>query len=101
MNKKMIIAAALLGAAALVITGCAAGPNTVAGTADAQGDLAGFWMGLWHGCISFITFIISLFNDKVNVYEIHNKGALYNLGFILGCMIAYGGSGGAAKRRRK
>jgi len=63
---------------------------------------AGFWMGLWHGFISLFTFIISLFSDQVHVYEIHNTGHLYDLGFILGISIFYGGgSKSSCKRRRK
>jgi len=62
---------------------------------------AGFWLGLWHGFISFFTFIISLFNDNVAVYETNNSGHLYDLGFILGIMFFYGGgSKGTCKRRR-
>lgn len=45
---------------------------------------AGFWAGLWHGIILPITFIISLFNPKVNIYETNNTGKGYNFGFILG-----------------
>jgi len=55
------------------------------------GDPAGFFMGLWHGFISLFTFIISLFNDNVQVYEITNTGHLYDLGFIIGISIFYGG----------
>ena len=55
-------------------------------------DPAGFWMGLWHGFISLITFFISLFNNKVGIYEVANSGWPYNLGFILVIMIFYGGS---------
>jgi hypothetical protein len=71
---------------ALVITSCAPGNEKF------DADPAGFWAGLWHGFISLVTFIISLFNDKVNIYEISNSGWAYNLGFILGVMIFYGGS---------
>ncbi|MBI9100559.1 MAG: hypothetical protein JEY91_18925 [Spirochaetaceae bacterium] len=100
MKKTTIAFLIIIGV--LILTGCAAGPNSFSGTANAEGELAGFFMGLWHGCISFITFIISLFNDKVNVYEIHNKGPLYNFGFVLGAMIAYGGGGhGSSRKRRK
>lgn len=62
---------------------------------------AGFWAGLWHGFISLFTFIISLFNDQVTIYEVNNSGWPYNLGFILGIMIFYGGStkGGSRKWR--
>jgi len=102
MKKRRIILIIAAVAIATLFISCAPGPNNMTGTVNSSGELAGFWMGLWHGCISFITFVISLFSDKVNVYEVHNKGNLYNLGFVLGIMIAYGGSGGgAAKKRRK
>ena len=70
---------------ALALTACAPG--------DAKFDTgpAGFWMGLWHGFISLITFIVSLFNDNVTIYEVNNTGKLYNLGFILGAAIFFGG----------
>lgn len=53
---------------------------------------AGFWAGLWHGLISFFTFVISLFTKTVTVYETANTGGWYNFGFILGIAIFYGGS---------
>ena len=61
---------------------------------------AGFWAGLWHGIICWITFIIGLFTDKVNMYEVNNNGSWYDLGFLIGAMIALGG-GGRASRRKK
>ena len=79
---------------------CAPGPNTNEGIAAAGGDVAGFWMGLWHGVIAPITFVVSLFSDTVNVYEVHNNGAWYNLGFVLGAGVLLGG-GGAGSRGRK
>ena len=82
----------------LLLASCAAGPNDqVAATAD-----AGFWQGLWQGLISPVTFVISLFTDQVNIYEVHNNGNWYDFGFILGVSMAFGGSasGGVAGRRR-
>ncbi len=52
---------------------------------------AGFWAGLWHGLISPITFLVSLFNPSVRIYENHNRGRLYDLGFIIGISGAFGG----------
>jgi len=78
------------------ISGCAPGPNDVANTPDSEGDVAGFWSGLWHGFIVLFTFVISLFSDSVHPYEIHNNGNWYNLGFVLGAMLFFGGSGGAS-----
>lgn len=60
---------------------------------------AGFLMGLWHGFISLVTFIISLFNDCVNIYEVNNNGWPYNLGFIIGIAIFYGGSSKGSCRK--
>lgn len=45
---------------------------------------AGFWAGFWHGLIAPVTFIVSLFNDNVSVWETSNKGKLYEFGFLLG-----------------
>ena len=79
----------------ITLSACAAGPNT----AEAAGE-AGFWQGLWHGVITPITFIISLFNDNVSIYEVANNGGWYNFGFLIGMSIIFGSGGGAAGRRR-
>jgi hypothetical protein len=54
---------------------------------------AGFWAGVGHGMISPITFIVSLFNPRVRIYEVHNRGRLYDFGFIIGVSAVLGGSG--------
>ncbi len=75
----------------LLLAACAAGPNPDVGTAAASGQSAGFWLGLWHGFISPITFIVSLFTESVSVYEVHNSGNWYDFGFVLGAGILFGG----------
>lgn len=85
---------------ALVLSACAAGPNAAVGTADQAGHTAGFWLGLWHGIIAPITFVVSLFSDTVNVYEVHNNGSWYNFGFVIGAVFLIGGSCGAKSARR-
>jgi len=64
----------------------------------ASGD-PGFWLGLWHGLIAPITFVISLFTDHVRMYAFPNLGRWYDFGFLLG-ISAWGGGGGAAASRR-
>jgi hypothetical protein len=86
---------------ALVLTACTAGPNPLKGTADEEGKIAGFWMGLWHGIIAPVTFVISLFSRSVTVFEVYNSGGWYTFGFLIGASMTLGGSGGAASRRRK
>lgn len=98
MKKAWPIVAVLL--LLLVMTGCAAGPNVQEGVAPPDGGVAGFWLGLWHGVIAPITFVVSLFSETVNVYEVHNNGGWYNLGFILGAGVLLGGGGAGSRGRR-
>ncbi len=66
----------------------APGPNPLLNTPDYHGTPAGFWRGLWHGVISPITLIASFVTKQnVQMYEVHNNGSLYNLGFFLGILI--------------
>ena len=85
----------------LLLASCAPGANTLARTPDEEGEIAGFWKGLWQGIIAPITFIISLFTPKVQLYEVHNNGNWYNLGFVLGAGILTGGGMFGSRRRRK
>ena len=83
----------------LALAACAPGANDVA-DAGTQ-ELAGFWLGLWHGIITPVTFVISLFNENVNIYEVHNNGNWYNFGFVFGLSIVFGsGSRASAPARR-
>jgi hypothetical protein len=85
--------------AALLLAACAAGPNQLVDTGP---DPAGFWLGLWQGLISPITFIVSLFTTNVNVYEVQNNGNWYDFGFMLGvaCALSSGGWAGTTGTRR-
>lgn len=81
------------------LAGCAAGPNESVGVGNP--DVAGFWLGLWHGLISPITFLVSLFNSDVNLYEVHNDGNWYDFGFMIGVSSVFsGGAGSGAAARR-
>ncbi len=102
MARRGVWIAVLVVGLAVVATGCAPGPNYAAQAGG--GDPAGFWLGLWQGLISPIVFVISLFTDTINIYEVDNNGNWYNFGFMLGVSFAFGGaagSGGAGRRRRR
>ncbi len=98
--KKMTFVIILM-SIMVILSACAAGPNELRNTPDEDGEVAGFWKGIWHGLISPITFVISLFSKSVYVYEVHNNGGWYTFGFLLGASMTFGGSGGGAARRRK
>ncbi len=62
----------------------APGPNPLLNQPDAQGRVARAGAGLWHGIIAPVTLVISFFNSDVRMYEVHNAGSEYDLGFLLG-----------------
>jgi hypothetical protein len=98
MKKKYLIP--LLVIIALALTACAPGLNPVEDSTNPVGEIAGFWQGLWHGFIALFTFFVSLFNDNVSIYEVHNNGGWYNFGFILGVSMFFGGGGRGSHKAR-
>ena len=102
MTKKLpLLRIAALVLLVLLLSSCVAGVNPDVGMASPDGIVAGFWRGLWHGIIAPVTFIISLFTDNVNVYEVHNSGNWYDFGFVLGAGILFGGGGAGGRRSWK
>jgi len=69
--------------AALGLTACAA---TEASTAVAAGA-PGFWLGLWHGFIFPVAWVVSLFTDQVAIYAVPNSGGWYDFGYFLGIVV--------------
>jgi len=67
----------------LLTTGCAA--------TQASGAVApaapGFLLGLWHGFIFPIAWIVSLFVPSVAVYAVPNNGGWYDFGYFLGIVV--------------
>ncbi len=96
MNRKHLWA--LLAVVVLALAGCAAGPNPLAHHAADGRAAGGFLLGLWHGAIIWVTFVVSLFDHGVSVYEVHNAGWSYDLGFVIGAASLHGGGGAAARR---
>ena len=80
-------------AAALLLSACAA-TQTVATTAAAPG----FWLGVWHGFIFPVAFVISLFSDQIAIYAVPNNGGWYDFGYFVG--IVFLGVGARSSKRR-
>ncbi|MDA3851975.1 MAG: hypothetical protein PF447_12000 [Spirochaetaceae bacterium] len=60
------------------------------GTNNSQNE-AGFFWGIWHGWIAPVSLIISFFNPQRSIYETHNIGFIYDLGFYLAILGGFGG----------
>lgn len=128
MNKRLFVLAPLVAGLALV-AGCVAqvpttqagtpapndqinvpgvsiqvsapGPNPLVNTPDANGRVAGTSLGLWHGIISPVTLVLSFINNGGEIYEVHNDGSEYNLGFLLGVAIVFILLGAVVGSRRR
>ena len=84
MTRRMLVPIAALA----LLSACAASqsPAMVAATAP------GFWLGLWHGFIFPIAWVLSLFVPDVAVYAVPNQGGWYNFGFFIGIVFLGVGS---------
>jgi hypothetical protein len=70
-------------AAALALTACAATQAS-----DAVAPAApGFLLGLWHGFIFPVAWVVSLFASNVAVYAVPNNGGWYDFGYFLGIVV--------------
>ena len=85
-------------AATLLLTACLA-EQVAPGSRE---PASGFWLGLWHGIIAPIGFIVGLFSDHIRVYAIPNAGRWYDFGFMIGIGgFTHGVHRGVKKQQRK
>jgi hypothetical protein len=77
------------------------GVNPLVNQADTHGRVAGIVTGIWHGLISPVTLVVSFINKDVQMYEVHNDGSPYNLGFLIGVGLVFlllGALAGSSRR---
>ena len=70
-------------ASTLMLSACAA---TQASDAVAP-NAPGFLLGLWHGFIFPVAWIVSLFTNQVAIYAVPNNGGWYDFGYFLGIVV--------------
>ena len=105
MKKLLIVVLSLI--LLVLVTGCAPGTSVEVTTPETNvqlttpaanplvnepaenGIVAGVVQGLWHGIIAPVTLVMSFFNEAVQMYEVHNNGREYNLGFLLGVALVF------------
>lgn len=113
--KRLIISVAIL---LVFLTGCAPGstievggpgadtmlttpgPNPARDQSAENGRVARLGDGLWHGIIAPVTAVGSLFNPHMEIYEVHNNGREYNVGFLIGVALVFTMLGLIGGRRR-
>jgi hypothetical protein len=66
-------------------------------TRDMSGAPANFWLGLWQGLNVFLSFIASWFDNNIVLYQVHNTGFWYNLGYLIALFVSIGAFAGGSK----
>ena len=99
MKSRVLLLGVVL-ISAFMLAACAPGPNPAGGLPGDHQGVAGFWLGIWHGFIAPFVFVVSLFKGNLGIYEVHNNGAWYNLGYLFGLSCILGGGGNRAGRRK-
>ena len=69
-------------AALLALSACAT--QSAAAVAPAA---PGFLLGLWHGFIFPVAWVVSLFINNVAIYAVPNNGGWYDFGYFLGIVV--------------
>ena len=67
----------------LLATGCAATQAPGAVAAGAPGLL----LGLWHGFIFPVAWVVSLFAPNIAIYAVPNNGGWYDFGYFFGIVV--------------
>lgn len=65
------------------------GANPELNEPDAEGRVAGLIIGVWHGIIAPVMLVGSFFNPAMQIYEVHNNGVEYNLGYLIGVALVF------------
>lgn len=73
---------AALAGLALLLAACAR--QAASGVAP---DAPGFLLGLWHGFIFPLAWLVSLFVPEVALYAVPNNGGWYDFGYFLGIYV--------------
>ncbi len=82
-RTRRLIRLGVLSATLALLAACAATQAS-----DAVAPAApGFWLGLWHGFIFPVAWVVSLFVSNVAVYAVPNDGGWYDFGYFLGIVV--------------
>jgi len=96
--RRPLVARFVIVGSAIFVAACFADQAPIP---NLRSIVPGFWMGLWHGIIAPIAFIVSLFSDHVRIYAFPNSGRWYDLGFMIGIGGFHHGVRRGAKGRRR
>ena len=77
MRTRALLALSLLAS----LAACA---RQVSSAVEHGADTPGFLLGLWHGFIFPVAWVLSLFMPDVAIYAVPNNGGWYDFGYFVG-----------------
>ena len=80
----------------IALVGCVPGDGK-----HTEANPAGFFWGIWHGWIAPISLIWGLFDSAIRLYEPHNTGWWYDVGFYIAVISGFGGISLSRRKRSK
>ena len=95
-RQKIMALAALVGGAAMLLTGCLPGLREF--TQDAP---AGFLQGVWHGWCAPVSLVMQLLGMEVTMFAQHTTGFSYELGFYMAVISGFGSLSLMRRRKQK
>lgn len=84
-KKKQLMLVCLASLLMILLSGCVPGDGSYT-----DENRAGFFWGIWHGWLAPVSLIMGIFNNHLRVYEIHNTGWWYDLGFYMAIISGFG-----------
>ena len=81
--KKILFVLIVVLTTTFILSGCAGVQHV---EKCINGEVYGFWSGLWHGIIAPVTFVVSVFNHNIAMWAVNNNGSWYAFGFLLGIL---------------
>ena len=84
-KKKQLMLVCLASILMILMSGCVPGDGSYT-----DENRAGFFWGIWHGWLAPVSLIMGIVNNHLRVYEIHNTGWWYDLGFYMAIISGFG-----------
>ena len=100
-TRKILVLAILVVFIVLMLTACGTENPMKNIPLEQTGKIYGFWRGLWDGLTATFAFIGNLFGGHYGLYQVHNNGNWYDIGFLLGIGAFAAGGSSTIRRRNK
>lgn len=83
-KRKLLKLLLVMGIVTLLLSACGTENPLKNVPLEQTNEVYGFFSGLWDGLTATLAFLCNLFGGHYGIYQVHNNGNLYDLGFLIG-----------------